>query len=211
MIEKLSKQQYGFRKRRSCVLQLLDFLNNVYTHIDDKKKNVEVIYLDLKKAFDSVNHAKLLEKLKNNFGVSNPLLKIIANYLKCRRQSVGIDGSISNFLHAYSGIPQGSLLGPLLFLVYINDLPDYIQRCLPYIMADDTKLLSLSRSSTEEVNEDLARLTVWSQDNFIEFNSKKTKHQCFSGDLSTITLDGVPVVVTNTHKDLGVYISDELK
>ena len=112
---KFSASQHGFRKGRSCVTQLLHFLDQVYKGLESGQK-VEVIYTDFEKAFDKVDHGVLLSKLYH-YGVRGKLLKLIESYLKDRTFSVRVGDSLSTPRSATSGVPQGSLLGPLFFLV----------------------------------------------------------------------------------------------
>jgi len=134
---KIAACQHGFMKNRSTTTQLMEALHNI-SKILDNKKQTDVIYFDLSKAFDTVPHDLLLHKLKQ-FGIHGRLLKWITNYLTNRLQRVTCDGGTSSWLPATSGVPQGSILGPLLFPLYINDLPNCISDKTKWaIFADDT-------------------------------------------------------------------------
>lgn len=132
-----SKCQHGFRNHRSCVTQLLEVLNDLSKMIEDGDC-IDIIYLDFSKAFDTVPHQRLLTKL-NAYGIDGNLLKWIESFLSERRQRVRVNQSYSNYSPVSSGIPQGSILGPLLFITFINDLPDDIT-CICKTFADGTKI-----------------------------------------------------------------------
>ena len=119
--------------------QLLLMLNTIHSTNDQ----TDVVYLDFKKAFDSVPHKELLFKLRS-LGISGKLWSWFESYLLNRYQCVKINNSLSHLLPVLSGIPQGSILGPLLFLIYVNDIPDIIKFCLLFLFADDTKCIKLS-------------------------------------------------------------------
>ena len=133
----ITNAQYGFRSGRSLNLQLLKVIDD-FTRARDKHENVDVIYLDFKKAFDSVPHKRLIGVLRQ-YGVTGRTLNWITNFLSGRKQRVVINDSRSSWQPVKSGIPQGSVLGPILFLIYINTMPDKIASKI-YLFADHAKL-----------------------------------------------------------------------
>ena len=165
------KCQHGFRKGKSCITQLLDVMNDFSNFINDGK-SFDVIYLDFRKAFDSVPHERLLLKLKS-YGIDGKLFLWIQDFLKGREQYVKVGDKISETRNVTSGIPQGSILGPILFLIFINDLPDCVDSICT-IFADDTK----NYNSSEEhdvMQRDVNALQNWSNLWQLFFNSGKCK------------------------------------
>ena len=135
----LSRHQHGFRPRRSCSSQLLEVLED-WCKIIEQGDPVDVVYLDFRKAFDAVPHSRLLRKL-HGYGVAGKLLRWIEAFLSGRKQKVVVNGSHSDLVPVKSGVPQGSVLGPLLFLLYVNDIPSVVD-CTAKMFADDTKVYS---------------------------------------------------------------------
>ena len=132
-----AKEQHGFIPGHSCVTQLLEVFDSWHQALDDKK-SVDVVYLDFSKAFDSVPHHRLLSKL-DSYGIKGNILSWIRAFLTERKQEVAIGGETSSSQQVLSGIPQGSVLGPILFVIYINDLPQAV-RSPCKLFADDAKV-----------------------------------------------------------------------
>ena len=156
----LSVYQYGFLKGRSTTLQLLKVLND-WTESMENKFSTDCIYLDYQKAFDSVPHRRLISKLRS-YKINECLVNWVEDYLQNRPQFVEINGNESQWLPVTSGIPQGSVLGLLLFLIYINDLPENVNSTV-YMYADDTKIYREIQSDDdhEVLQRDLETLKTW--------------------------------------------------
>ena len=170
--KKISVHQHGFMPGRSCVTQLLESMESWVNSLDDKY-STDIVYLDFKKAFDSVPHKRLLIKLRS-FGIDGFILEWIENYLKDRKQLVVLDGEKSPWLSITSGVPQGSVIGPILFLLYINDLPDVVQSVVK-LFADDAKLFRRIRceEDCDVLQSDLEKLQIWSSDWQLQFHPDK--------------------------------------
>jgi len=214
--EFISEHQHGFVPGRSCSTQLLEVLDK-WTEILDRGGDIDVVYLDLAKAFDSVPHHRLLLKLES-YGVQGTLLHWMKNFLTGRRQKVMVAGTGSQWAPVLSGVPQGSVLGPLLFICYINDMPDTISSFI-YMYADDTKIVRevTNDRDCEELQLDLDSIQHWSEKWQIRFNSSKCKimHLGHSSDRAEYKMidNGVEVSldVISEEKDLGVWIDNKLK
>jgi hypothetical protein len=153
--------QHGFQAGKTCATQLLQAFHIVGRALD-KGKEVDIIFLDFAKAFDSVCHVKLLSKLRL-FGVEGPLLDWFRGYLSNGQQRVVINGTHSSWVTIGSGFPQGSILGPILFLLFVNDMPEVISKSLLFMFADDSKCLKVINSLDDCVylQSDLDRLYRW--------------------------------------------------
>ena len=208
----VKNSQHGFRNKRSCLTNLLDFYNEVY-NIYDETKAVDVIYLDFQKAFDKVPHQRLLIKLKSH-GVADKLLKWLEDWLSERKQRVVINGKASNWRDVLSGVPQGSVLGPILFIIYVNDIDDGL-KCKISKFADDTKITSRVTTSAEkqELQSDLDHLIRWAEKWQMQFNVDKCKvlHIGSNNDRTNYSLNGSELCKANHEKDLGIIISNNLK
>jgi hypothetical protein len=166
---------------KSTTTQLLEVYHDILEHVASGKE-VDAIFLDLSKAFDKVPHNLLLKKLENS-GIGGPLLAWFRSYLTDQQQCVVLHGVCSDWILVTSGIPQGSILGPLLFLIYCNDVQNYIQaNSTLTLFADDSKLyrsLDLPNASTS-LQHDLDSLQIWSVDMKMDFNTTKCKVMHFS-------------------------------
>lgn len=164
--------QHGFFPGKSINSNLLSFTNFCISSLD-KGGQVDVIYTDFSKAFDKVNHLQLLQKL-NHFGFSNDLVKFFSSYLHNRKQMVKYSDGFSDEFLVQSGVPQGSNLGPLLFLLFINDVVNCVQHSRVLLYADDMKIFHEINSidDCDGLQSDLDRLVVWSQNN-LQFNADK--------------------------------------
>ena len=213
----LSPLQHGFISHRSCTTNLLATLDE-WTRILDSGSPLDAIYLDFSKAFDSVPHLRLLEKLKS-YGVTDNLLLWISDFLIGRRQRVKINGAFSEWADVISGVPQGSCLGPVLFIVYINDLPDMIHS-LCQLYADDTKVYNKTDNDSmrEQLQTDLDNLCLWAEEWQLKFNAEKChvlhlghKNQNFQYYMKKQNSNSrVELSASEYEKDLGVYVDHDL-
>ena len=207
----LKDSQHGFMKGRSCLTNILDFLDDVYDKLDEGKA-VDIIYLDFAKAFDKVPHSRLAAKLEA-CGIGGRVLQWIKSWLEDRRQKVGIRGKYSDWVKVISGVPQGSVLGPLLFLIYINDIDEGILSKISKF-ADDTKLWRDigSEIDAKMLQEDLKRLSQWSMDWQMLFNVDKCSVMHIGKqDDYKYELCGQFLKCTSEERDLGIIINSSLK
>jgi len=211
----ISNSQHGFMSGKSCLTNLLESLE-CWTKALDDGYGLDIIYLDYRKAFDSVPHKRLIEKLKT-YGITGCLRKWIESFLTSRKMIVGIRGTFSEEIEVISGVPQGSVLGPLLFLLFVNDLPRWIVNSMK-MFADDTKLWCRieTESDSESLQKDLDSLANWSQKWMLEFNSSKCKVMHVGHKLNTKYFmndkDGnTELSAVQEEKDLGVFFTSDLK
>ena len=171
---------------------------------------MDILYFDFKKAFDRVPHKRLIYKLKC-MGIQGKVLNVISDFLMNQLFRVCVEGNFSNFMKVLSGIPQGSVLGPLLFKLFINDLPDCIKSFIK-IFADDLKIIANS-ADTDTIENDLKNLEKWEKKWLLEFNIDKCKvlHLNFNGNQNlNYLLNGVEMKKSEQEKDLGVLTSGTL-
>ena len=183
-----------------------------FTRLIDEKDSIDVIYLDFRKAFDSVPHERLFVKLRA-YGIAGNILYWIRSFLTDRKQRVVVRNKASEFRSVTSGVPQGSVLGPLLFILFINDIPDGIDNSL-MMFADDTKLYGSARNSMS-IQNDLVSLYRWSSDWQMEFNISKCKilHIGRTNPFVDYFMDSdhlIPMQDTESEKDLGVIFDRNL-
>ena len=204
----LTPQQFGFLKNKSTAQQLLILFNIILS----TNHQTDVIYFNFKKVFDSVPHNELLFKLKS-LGISGNLWLWFKLYLSNRYQCVKINNKYSHLLPVLSGIPQGSILGPLLFLIYVNDIPDHISKSLLYLFADDTKCLKTISDPSDvfELQHDINSLNLWSVQWRLLFNPTKIVQISFKSTLQTsYTIGRSSISKVDSHKDLGIILSSNL-
>ena len=210
--ELLSPDQHGFTEKRSCESNLLQTVEDIITEMD-KGMPIDEIYLDLAKAFDKVPHRRLLYKLKH-MGINTSILTWIESFLTNRQQRVQIKGNVSTPRNVWSGVPQGSVLGPILFIIYINDLPEKITS-LTKIFADDTKIYRpiTSIEDADALQRDLDSLVEWCYIWKMAFNTDKCKvmHYGKKNQRYLYHMDGNLLDEVKEQKDLGVMISNDLK
>ena len=171
----INSNQYGFRKKHSTNLAIYDILESKIKD-RDKGKITCAVYLDLSKAFDTVDHDLLLKKLEN-YGVRGVPLQLFRSYLSNRMQCTNINSILSDLISIELGVPQGSILGPLLFLIYINDLPG-ASPLITKLFADDTCLLFSADSVAalqQIANTELSKIVNWMVSNKLTLNHSKSK------------------------------------
>ena len=212
----ITKNQSGFTPGDSGTNQLLSLIHDVHLAFDDNScLEVRSVYQDMSKAFDKVWHEGLLHKLKQN-GVDGNLLTLLTNYLSNRRQRVVLNGKCSDWAPILSGVPQGSVLGPLLFLIFINDLEVGILSQIKFF-ADDTSLYSVVKDpekSARELNHDLEVINNWAKQWKMSFNPDPTKPAeeiLFSHKRKPVVhpplyFNGVEVKRVSEHKHLGLVL-----
>lgn len=210
----LHADQHGFRRGRSTNTNLVAHVDYIYAEMDAKRQ-VDAAYFDFRKAFDVVDNDILLCKLAI-LGFTPNLLKFFASYLGNRRQFVKVDGFESNHYRTRSGVSQGSTLGPTLFLIFINDLPEKVKSAKCLLFADDLKLsLGIGEEAdTLALQKDIDAVTEWSRDNRLPFNESKCKVITFSLKLNPIKvvykLYDAPLDRVNDIRDLGLILDTKL-
>ena len=198
--------QHGFMANKSCTTNLLDYMEQVTAALD-RGKSVDVVYLDFAKAFDKVPHGRLIQKMEAH-GFGGRILRWVAAWLKNRTQKVVLNGSSSKSVPVTSGVLQGSVLGPVLFAIYINDIDATITKLASIILkfADDTKVgREISEAAdAQKLQECLDRLCTWATTWGMEFNVSKC-HVLLFGQLNPrhkYFMSGVELSTTSLEKDM---------
>ena len=211
----LYRYQFGFRRNHSTTAALIEVLDNIYQNLDNHNK-VLGIYLDLSKAFDTVDHEILLYKLYN-YGVRGRAYDWFKSYLTNRCQFTFVNSVSSSVARITCGVPQGSVLGPLLFLIYINDIANAVPGQKVRLFADDTNLFltgNTTSSVVDAANNAMSKLSKWFVANKLSLNIDKTCYMIFPPDISNNTkvyINGVEIQHVASCRYLGVYIDEELK
>ena len=207
----ISDAQHGFIYGKSTQTQQLQFMNRL-TSMYDKKVEVDIVYLDFSKAFDKVSHAKLLHVL-HHYKFHDHLISWIANYLTERIQTTFVDSCYSDYSSVTSGVPQGSVLGPLLFVIYLEDLIRNIQiQCrntTVYAFADDIKLSSTDRIDLQRA---LDIVSTWTNTWKLQLNTDKSEHLTIrQQQQNTFNICNKAIPKKNTVRDLGITVSNDLR
>ena len=210
-------QQHGFTKGKSTTTNLLEALN-FWSEAMMHGIPVDVLFLDYSKAFDAVPHQRLIQQVKS-FGIHGEALEWIAAFLNNRRQRVRVNGQLSQFQPVLSGVPQGSILGPILFTLFVNNIPDELRNIIS-MYADDTKIYAAvtSELETQSLSDDLKAAEEWAKKMQMKFNlgkchvmhlGRNNPHKEYTMTLEDGTLHTLETV--ETEKDLGVLVDRELK
>ena len=214
---KINPRQHGFLPLKSCESQLLPFVDQLARCLNESSR-IDIVYFDFAKAFDSVNHDIILEKLKNRFEIDGFLLKFFVEYLSGRKQRVVIGNTFSDDLNVASGVPQGSILGPLLFVLFINDIGDRVSSSSNILLyADDTKLYREIHcvADSEILQADITALNDWALENKMKFHPDKCNVLTVTlkkndMDRFRYKLGQTPLQFLQSEKDLGVNITSNL-
>jgi hypothetical protein len=203
-----SKTQHGFMSGRSCTTNLLETYNYIINLVDGGIP-CDIIFLDFSKAFERVSHTQLIKKLRL-FGFSSALISWIHSYLSNRRQRVALRGSFSPWTAVTSGVPQGSVLGPVLFNIYSSDLSGIISAA-NNLYADDIKIFS--PATTPCLQADLDKISSWASKNCLPLNPSKcvVMHFGLHNAHHKYFIDGSAIKVANQHFDLGILVDNTLK
>ena len=210
----ISERQAAYLKGDSTIQQLIYLVHYIRSNWGSSNI-VQGAFLDISSAFDKIWHKGLIEKLKQ-IGLDGKLLELFKSYLSNRKQCVIVDGVKSSFVDIKSGVPQGSRLGPLLFIIYINDIVKNLENEI-LIFADDTTLLASGMDpveTSEKLNRDLEKISDWADKWKVTFNAKKSKDMIFSNknlnNSPPLILNGVQFERVNKHKHLGIILTSDL-
>jgi hypothetical protein len=215
----IAKQQHGFVRNKACVTNLLETIDQITSTLAYRQW-VDVIFLDFAKAFDKVPHRRLVHKLAA-YGISGKLLEWIKSFLRGRRQRVVMGNNVSEWEQVTSGVPQGSVLGPLLFVIYINDIPEVIKHFSCKLYADDSKLIAEIKDEQDAINlqHDIDCIVKWTDTWLMRLNYDKCKvmHFGFRNPkykytmLDSNTEQSIAISPSDSERDLGITITSDAK
>jgi len=211
----LSQNQYGFRKNRSTHMAILSLFDTLVAN-NEKGEMTAGVFIDLSKAFDTINHEILIKKLER-YGIRGIFNSWFKNYLENRTQFVTHNSAQSNMSKVLCGVPQGSILGPLLFILYIDDLTKVSTILNLVLFADDTSIFYNNKDISilkQTINDELAKINDWFKVNKLSLNSSKTHYMLFGqrniNQNIRITLNNNHITKVTNTKFLGVIIDDKL-
>ena len=205
-----SPNQYGFRAKRSTTHALIEIVEKI-RNATNSNKTVSCILLDLRKAFDTLNHRILLRKIEN-YGIRGQPLSLIKSYLQNRKQYVNVGDICSEHMDIVCGVPQGSILGPLLFLIYVNDVASVCYNSTPYLFADDTNIIGFASKGTADfMQDDVNRVSDWMVQNKLSLNVEKSHSLCINATINhNLACGSETLPNVNYCKYLGVLLDDKL-
>ena len=216
----IDSRQHGFMLEKSCTTQLVSFCDSLALSLNENIRT-DVVYFDFQKAFDSVNHDIILHKLKHQYGIDGSLLRFFKCYLDERYQRVVIGNKMSHKCRVTSGVPQGSILGPTLFILFLNDITKDLSPDTNIAMyADDTKIWRRIRKQDDHwiLQRDINSLMNWATCNKMKFHPSKSHVLSITNSIGATqddgnyiyAIDNSPICYTELEKDLGVHIHGKL-
>ena len=213
----LHKNQHGFRANRSTSTAIFDVMQNLFQHWNDNKY-ISCVFIDYSIAFDTLDHKILLKKL-SAYGLEENSIKLMNSHFVNRKQRTKLESQTSTYKSLTYGVPQGSILGPLLFIIYTNDLFfEMSSNESTFMYADDTLIMSTGNTEIEAIlnsQQQLNILTAWCRCNKLTINISKTKHMCITNKKTSpnlsISIDSVNLANVSTFEYLGIVIDNKLK